>query len=144
MVGYTENIELLVRYGNKYFCGVLWMNKLNIIFAVLCVTSSLATYALTPEQFEHEKQLTTLATDRCNTEQVEGDDYSITALADGKIEVKFLGKNRGELKGTFIYDKSEWEGRQRVLKEHQAEENVDRRKCIRDELASLRETYKAP
>lgn len=100
--------------------------------------------SLTPEQIAHEKILTELAKERCDTEQVEGSDYSIKLIGDGKIEVSFFGKKGGALKGKFIYTKSEWEGRQRVLREHQAQENKDRRKCIKEELNSLRESYMSP
>lgn len=100
--------------------------------------------ALTPEQIEHEETLTKLATERCNTEQIEGSDYSVKVLANGKVEVSFFGKKGGEVEGKFVYEKSEWEGRQRVLREHQSGENKDRRKCIREELKSLRESYKTP
>jgi len=100
--------------------------------------------SLTPEQIAHEKMLTELAKERCDTEQVEGSNYSVKLIGDGKVEVSFFGKKGGALKGTFIYTKSEWEGRQRVLMEHQASENKDRRKCIKEELNSLRESYEQP
>jgi hypothetical protein len=113
----------------------------TLIFLTLLYSEVLA---LTPQQIAHEKMLTELAKERCDTEQIEGRDYSIKLTADGKVEVSFFGKKGGELKGTFIYTKSEWEGRQRVLQEHQAQENKDRRKCIREELDSLRKSYKPP
>lgn len=102
------------------------------------------TGALTPQQLQHETQLTELATARCNTEQIEGSDYSIKTRADGNVEVQFFGKKGGEIEGTFVYSKKEWEGRQKVLQEHQANENVNRRECIKEELKSLRDSYTPP
>jgi hypothetical protein len=120
--------------------------KAQFIYYTLCIVMlfSSEVLSLTPEQRAHEKQLTELAKERCDTEQVEGKDFSVKLIGDGKVEVSFFGKKGGEVKGTFIFTKSEWEGRQRVLKEHQAQENKDRRKCIREELDSLRKSYKPP
>lgn len=101
-------------------------------------------FSLTPEQIKHEEMLSKLAKDRCDSEQIEGKDYSIKFIGGGKVEVSFFGKKGGGIKGTFIYNKSEWEGRQRVLRKHQALENKDRRKCIREELMLLRKSYKPP
>ena len=97
--------------------------------------------ALSQEQIEHEETLTKLATGRCDTEQIEGSDYSIKVLANGKVEVRFFGKKGGEVAGKFVYENNEWEGRQKVLKEHQAKENSERRRCIKEELTSLRGNY---
>lgn len=101
-------------------------------------------FPLTKEQREHEEGLTEIANSRCDTEQTEGRDYEVKVLANGNVQVSLLGKKGGGIDGTFEYTKSEWEGRQRVLREHQANENSDRRKCIKDELESLRISYKPP
>ena len=110
-------------------------------FALLWNSAALS---LTPEQLEHENLLSKLAKERCDSEQIDGHDYTVKLIGDGKVEVSFFGKKGGEIKGKFIYNRSEWEGRQRVLREHQAGENTDRRKCIKDEMKSLRESYKPP
>ncbi len=118
------------------------MKQLSVcIFCLFGIIYFNTASALTQEQIEHEETLTKLATGRCNTEQIEGSDYSVEVLANGKVEVSFFGKKGGEVEGKFVYEKSEWEGRQKVLKEHQVKENTDRRKCIRDELKFLRASY---
>jgi len=114
-------------------------------FITICLLwDSTTLLSFTNEQIAHEKILSELAKDRCNTEQIEGSNYSVKVLGDGKLEVSFFGKKGGNLQGTFIYNKNEWEGRQRVLQEHQARENADRRECIKEELESLRSSYKPP
>lgn len=100
--------------------------------------------ALTPDERAHENELTRIATDRCSSEQVEGENYYIKVLGDGRLEVHFIGKKGGGVKGSFIYTKAQWDGRQRVLQEHQAFDNSNRRQCIREELKSLRDSYVPP
>lgn len=100
--------------------------------------------ALTPDERTHEDELTRIATDRCSSEQVEGKNYYITVRGDGRLEVHFIGKKGGKIKGSFIYTKAQWDGRQRVLQEHQALDNINRRQCIREELKLLRDSYVPP
>ena len=116
----------------------IWLSIMASVF----FTST--AHAITREQREHEQSLTELATQRCNSELIEGNDYKVKAIGDGKVEVSFFGKKGAELNGTFIYSKSAWEGRQRVLLEHQASESKNRRKCIQEEVRSLEKTYKPP
>lgn len=115
---------------------IFYIHLISLIF------SSCTAWALTDKQRAHEDTLTAIATQRCNSEQIEGQDYTVKVLADGKIGISFL-KSAG-LKGTFIFDKNYWEGRQKVLQEHQAAESADRRKCIREEVDLLRESYDPP
>jgi len=100
--------------------------------------------AVTPEQIAHENSLTAFAKERCATEQIEGKNYSKKATGDGKIEVSFFGKKGGDLSGKFVYTKEEWKEQNRVLREHQSNENINRRECIRLELKSLRKSYSPP
>ena len=120
------------------------MTRLKLVLASYLVLFSIHSYALTEEQIKHETELTTLAKQRCDTELISGKDYKIKVNADGMLEVSFFGKKGGELKGKFVYTKKEWEGRQMVLKENQANENMNRRECLRSELNSLRRSYDPP
>jgi hypothetical protein len=121
------------------------VKKTLIISSLFLISSwSSTVFSITEEQIQHENFLTQLAKDRCSSELIEGSDYSTKILGDGKVEVSFFGKTGGEVDGTFIYESNEWKGRQRVIKEHQNEENVDHRRCKTEELISLRESYKPP
>ncbi len=112
---------------------------IHLFFSLLFVATNAS--AFTEEEIRHEEKLTEIAKSRCDTEFIEGKDFSIKVNANGNFEVSLFGKKGGGLDGTFVYTKEEWEGRQRVLKEHQSSENTSRRKCIREELDSLRERY---
>lgn len=119
----------------------------NIIAIIAANVMSLwysCAIALEQGQLTHENQLTQIATDRCNSEQIEGKNYTIRVLGDGRLEVHFFGKKGGEVKGAFIYTQEQWDGRQRVLRDHQVSENSNRRQCIREELKSLRDSYVPP
>lgn len=99
---------------------------------------------LNDEQKAHENALSQIATERCNSERIEGEDYSIKVLGDGNLEVSFFGKKGGEVNGSFVFTKIQWEGRQDVLKEHQADAAKDFRRCKQEELKFLRESYLPP
>lgn len=101
-------------------------------------------FALSPDQMKHEDDLTRIATSRCDTEFIKGKDYRFKILGNGNIQINLLGKKGGELEGTFEYTREQWEGRQQVLEKHQANENRDRRKCIGEEVKSLKEQYIPP
>jgi hypothetical protein len=93
---------------------------------------------------KHEEALSNIARSRCATEFIEGKDYRIKVLANGNFQVSLLCEKGGGVNGTFEYTREEWEGRQRVLREHQVSDNKDFRKCVREELDSLRKSYKPP
>lgn len=114
-----------------------------LTLASLCLVSY-DLLALDSAQIEHENALTRIATERCQSESIEGKDYKITALGDGKVEVQFIGKKGAELSGSFVYTKAAWEGRQQVLREHQAQVTMNFVKCKREELKSLRKSYTPP
>jgi len=114
---------------------------LSIIVLFVFFESALA---LTKEQVEYEKLLTSIAESRCDTELVKGQDYTLEVDANGDFQVRFIGKKGGGIEGAFKYTKSEWDGRQKVLVQHQANENSNRRDCIRSELRFLRDSYQAP
>lgn len=101
-------------------------------------------YSLDQKQLIHEEQLTNIARSRCDSEQIEGSDYKIKVLGDGKLEISILGKKGGDIQGKLVVEKAAWEGQQQVLREHQAQVTIDRRECIQDELKFLRESYKPP
>lgn len=100
--------------------------------------------AMSEEQRAHEDALTQIAIERCSSEQIEGKDYSIKVLGDGNLEVSFFGKKGGEVKGSFVFTKNQWEGRQRVLPGDQAVETESFRKCKQEELKFLKDSYRPP
>lgn len=100
--------------------------------------------AIDKEQLEHENALTQIAIERCSSEQIEGKDYSIKVLGDGNLEVSFFGKKGGDIKGSFIFTRNQWEGRQRVLPGEQAVETDRFRRCKQEELKFLRDNYRPP
>jgi len=100
--------------------------------------------AISEEQRAHEDALTQIATERCSSEQIEGEDYSIKVLGDGNLEVSFFGKKGGEAGGTFFFTKNQWEGRQRVLKKDLLPATEGFLKCKQEELKFLRESYRPP
>jgi hypothetical protein len=116
----------------------------NASFATAILLATPGAFALTPEQVVHEQTLTEIAAERCRSEFVEGQDYTVKLLGDGKLEVHFIGKKGGDIKGSFVYTKNQWEGRQKVLREHQADETKHFRKCKQEELDFLRKSYSPP
>jgi len=113
---------------------------LGILSVLLCNSA----YALTEEQVKHEKQLSSLALERCATEMVEGRDYSMEANASGYLEVSFFGKKGGGGDGKFIYTEKEWAVQQRVIAKHVHIGQKYRQDCILSELKSLRSRYQPP
>lgn len=116
----------------------------QLYFLIFFLLIPASVFSFTDEELKHEEALTNIARSRCATEFIEGKDYKIKVLANGNIQVSLLGKKGGGLNGTFEYTREEWEGRQRVLREHQMSDNKDFRKCVREELGSLRKSYKPP
>lgn len=119
------------------------MKKQSSIFACgLLIFLLSADSSAESRVIKHEKLLGDIAESNCSSENIEGKDYLVDVRANGDVEVKWLGKKGGKIEGNFIYTKKQWEGRQRVLSEHQASENKDYRKCKITELKYLRETLK--
>lgn len=120
------------------------MKRVQLYFLVFFLLVPVSVFSFTDEELKHEEALTNIARSRCATEFIEGKDYKIKVLANGNLQVSLLGKKGGGLNGTFEYTREEWEGRQRVLREHQMSDNQDFRKCVKVELDSLRKSYKPP
>lgn len=96
-------------------------------------------YALGQDEEDHERKLTELAHAACRSELVEGADYTLKTSDDGSIVMKLEGE-----RGTFIFSKAEWTGRQRVLRTDQAKENINYRGCVKEERRFLRKSYRPP
>jgi len=121
------------------------MRLLIVFFSVIfCLILSPNALSITKEQRHHEKSLTELAKEICSSELIIGKNVKTKVLANGKIEVSFFGKKGGAIDGTFVYDKTEWEGRQRVLQTHQLEANKIHTDCMKEERRILRKNYTPP
>ena len=123
------------------------MNMRKILNTIMVVTTLFwwnNAMSIDEEQKKHEDILTEIATNRCNSEFIEGKDYSIKVLGDGKLEISLLGTKGGEIKGSFIVNKNQWEGRQRVLPDDQQKATELFVKCKQEELKFLRDSYKPP
>ena len=72
------------------------MNMRKILNTIMVVTTLFWwTNAMSiDEEQKHEDILTEIATNRCNSEFIEGKDYSIKVLGDGKLEISLLGTKR--------------------------------------------------
>ena len=84
------------------------MNMRKILNTIMVVTTLFwwtNAMSIDEEQKKHEDILTEIATNRCNSEFIEGKDYSIKVLGDGKLEISLLGTKGGEIKGSFIVNK---------------------------------------
>jgi hypothetical protein len=88
-----------------------------------------------------ENEITKIARERCSSELIEGKDYTIEALANGDVSVRFIGKKGGGIDGSFVYKKSEWSGKRKVSETDQLEKDKIFQRCVADQTSELSKRY---
>jgi len=79
------------------------------------------------------KQVVDSVTSVCRTPDEKGKHWEVEAIGKGDVNLKLLRKIPGVgVEGKISFSKGEWEGVQRVLRDHQASENADYRQCVRE------------
>ncbi|KDM92288.1 hypothetical protein [Photobacterium galatheae] len=109
---------------------------MRVFYFLLC-SFPLISHASLDDFLQRQNAFTEIASSRCNTEWVEGQDYTVNVNADGSVKLNLIGRKGAGLAGGIIFTKKEWEGQQRVIIEDQLEENKGRRDCIGRETEKL-------
>lgn len=86
--------------------------KGNLITIVLAIALSTFSNSYATE-LALEREITEIARARCASELKKGQHYETNILTNGDLEFKLLGKKGGDLVGTFVYNKREWEEQQK-------------------------------
>ena len=80
----------------------------------------------------HEKEVVDSVTSVCRAPGEQGKYWDVEATGKGDVDLRLLKKLPGVgVEGKVRFSKGEWEGVQRVLRDHQARDNADYRQCVR-------------